>query len=39
MSDRPRPWESEAAAFAFLLRAAAVCGAIIVVVLIAKAIF
>jgi hypothetical protein len=36
---RPRPWESEEAAFGFLLRAVGVCGAIIVVVLIAKAIF
>ncbi len=33
------PWESEEAAFAFLLRVAAVCGVIIVLILLAKAIF
>jgi hypothetical protein len=36
---RRRPWESEEAAFGFLLRAVAVFGTIIVVVLVARAIF
>jgi hypothetical protein len=36
---KPRPWESEQAAFAFLLRVAAVCAVIIALILIAKAIF
>jgi hypothetical protein len=40
MSDerRPRPWESEQAAFSFLLRVAGVAVVLIVVVLIVKAI-
>jgi len=36
---RPRPWESEEAAFGFLLRAVAVCAVIVVLGLAAKAIF
>lgn len=35
---RPRPWESEEAAFALLLRVAAVCAVLIVLILAAKAI-
>jgi hypothetical protein len=33
-----RPWESEEAAFAFLLRVFAVCAVVVVLVLLAKAI-
>jgi hypothetical protein len=36
---RPRPWESEQAAFGFLLRVVAVFGVLIALILIAKAIF
>ena len=35
---RRKPWESEDAAFSFLLRVAGVCGVIIVVILLVKAI-
>jgi hypothetical protein len=34
-----KPWESEDAAFAFLLRVLAVCAAIVVLVLLLRAIF
>ena len=34
-----RPWESEEAAFAFLVRVAVVCGIIVLLSVIAKAIF
>ncbi len=36
---RPKPWESEEAAFALLLRVLGVCVAIVVLSLILKAIF
>jgi hypothetical protein len=36
---RPRPWESEQAAFTFLLRAVAVAAVVIALSLAAKAIF
>jgi len=36
---RPWPWESEEAAFAFLLRVLAICAAIVVIALLVRAIF
>ncbi len=39
MGEKQRPWESEQAAFSLLLRVAAVCGVIIALILIAKAVF
>jgi hypothetical protein len=36
---RPRPWESEQAAFSFLLRVVAVFAVIVVVIVVLKALF
>lgn len=39
MSSRPRPWESEDAAFRFLLRVAVVAAALVAVVLLLRLVF